>query len=439
MCIPLQHVVVVGSGLAGLTTALRLSQAGVAVTLLEKTARFGGNSAKASSGINGVPTPHQPGGDSLESFRNDTIASGKGLSVKPLVDVLVSHSSGAIEWLTSMGIDLRAVTQLGGHSHARTHRGMGPLPPGYAIISELTKRLEQSLVRVVKGATLSELLSTKKGVVGVAYNVCDDTQCTTHEVRGTVVLATGGYSYDDSPDGLLARHRPDLVGLPSTNGAQTTGDGHRVAERAGAHLIHMDQVQVHPTAFVLMKDPTSRWKFLCGELIRGIGGVLVSPHTGERFVNELDTRDNVTAAIFEKCKTNAHGLRAVALLVVKESDAEGARAHIDFYESQGLLTKGLVADAAALAQTISGKPTQLSLEGFSSVYYGLVTPAVHFSMGGVAINTHAQALDARGEVIPGLYAVGEVAGGVHGGNRLGGSSLLECVVFGTAAARHIML
>ncbi|KAM9886647.1 hypothetical protein OXX69_013672, partial [Metschnikowia pulcherrima] len=115
-----------------------------------------------------------------------------------------------------------------------------------------------------------------------------------------VVLATGGFSADtDSQDSLIRQFRPDLIDLPSTNGQQTTGDGHRLANFGlDAKLVQMDQIQVHPTGFVQLKDATtksSKWKFLCGELIRGIGGILLSSKTGKRFVDELSTRDNVTA------------------------------------------------------------------------------------------------------------------------------------------------
>lgn len=455
--------VVVGSGLAGLTATLSLAQKGMKVALLEKTDKLGGNSIKASSGINGAQTRFQEPGDLVSLFAQDTIKSGKGLSNAQLVDVLSKNSADAIHWLSDeCGVDLSAVAMLGGHSFARTHRGKGPLPPGFAIVSALIKRIEAAKnVDVLKLTTLRSF-RIHSDLVADGVEVEDPDHKFTL-LSKNIVLATGGFSADFSSSSLLQRYRPDLVHLPLTNGQQTTGDGQKLAEKQlNARLIDMDAIQVHPTGFIQLKDDLtvgSKWKFLCGELIRGIGGVLLSPNTGARFVNELTTRDNVTHGVFESCQSDSN--TAFCVVAVSEEDYLKAKPHIDFYISQSLMFKGNVVDVASRAKQISSKPIdpeklagglkeynlaigndKLGRTNFGNpfgkdFYYGFVTPVLHFTMGGVAINDHAQVITDSGEPMQNVYAIGEVSGGVHGANRLGGSSLLECVVFGRRVAEKL--
>ncbi|CAK9435377.1 uncharacterized protein LODBEIA_P01040 [Lodderomyces beijingensis] len=479
--------IVVGSGLAGLTTTLELLSQNHHVILLEKTDKLGGNSAKASSGINGVPTKFQHNDDTVDAFKSDTIKSGKGLSNLELVDVLTLNSKNAIEWLTEeLAIDLSSVAQLGGHSFARTHKGAGKLPPGFAIIQGITAKIDElqnatpAAVGILKNSRLERLVVEQQGegkglkVKGVEYK---DTA--TGEVKvvlgDNVVLATGGFSADSQvlDKSLLHRFRPDLLKFPTSNGEQTTGDGQKIAERdVDADLIHMDQVQVHPTGFINPKDVACNWKFLCGEVMRGIGGILLSPQ-GNRFVNELTTRDVVTDHVLQVCEITAEnefGLPVgsfASVLVVSDEDAAKAPNHIGFYKFQGLLDKGTTKDLLQLLRKIhpsnanvSVQDLQLVIDEYNSAiakgkdakygrtvfgqpitgefYFGLTTPVLHFAMGGIKIDESARAINKKGQVIENLYAVGEVSGGLHGGNRLGGSSLLESVVFGKKASRSIL-
>ncbi|KAF6063522.1 FAD binding domain family protein [Candida albicans] len=271
--------IVIGSGLAGLTTTYQLSKAGQKVALLEKSEKLGGNSIKASSGINGVPTKYQkqPSTDSIESFVQDTLKTGKNLNDKKMVDILTKNSRDAIYWLNDeINVDLSNVVLLGGHSHARTHKG-DKLPPGFAIVSALTKKLDgfqaenPDQLTILKSSTLTKILTEGNKVKGIEFT--DSEKQPQEMYADNVVLATGGFSADfDSPTSLLQKYRPDLLGFPSSNGAQTTGDGQKIAERdVNAELIHMDKVQVHPTGFMKVSNPNENWKFLCGELMRGIG------------------------------------------------------------------------------------------------------------------------------------------------------------------------
>lgn len=478
------RTIVVGSGLAGLTTTLQLISQNHPVTMIEKPAKLGGNSIKASSGINGVPTIYQHNDDTVEAFKDDTLKSGKGLCNPSLVDELTSRSRDAIEWLTKdLKIDLSLVTQLGGHSFARTHKGAGKLPPGFSIVLTLIKRIEEiqvsnpDILTIHKNSRLVKILSDggdNNKVSGVQYQ-----DQTSNEVKSeygvNVVLATGGFSADTQnlETSLLKQYRPDLLQFASSNGEQTTGDGQKIALRdVNAHLIQMDQIQVHPTGFIKPENVASQWKFLCGELMRGIGGILLSPN-GYRFVNELTTRDVVTEAVMQHCQVkqeNKLGLPVgtyVSVLVVSGDDYPKAANHIDFYASQGLLQKGTLEDLLKLLQSInpendkltttklqqtfdeynevvkSKKKDTLNRTVFGSaisspIYFGLTTPVLHFAMGGIEVDSHAHVINSQGQIIPNLYAVGEVSAGVHGANRLGGSSLLECVVFGKKVSQEIL-
>ncbi|CAI5756455.1 unnamed protein product [Candida verbasci] len=471
--------VIVGSGLAGLTTTLNLLEKDQnnrnRVILIEKCNKLGGNSVKASSGINGVPTIYQTKPDSIDDFYADSIKSGKGLNNDELVHILTRESSDAINWLTQdMKIDLSEVTQLGGHSNPRTHKGE-KLPPGFAIISALTKRLQEleekkpEAINILKETELTKIVYKDGIVKGVEYKQnesADSINC------DNLVLATGGFSADSrTQNSLLVKYRPDLIKFPTSNGIQTTGDGQKLAVRdCNAKLIDMDKIQIHPTGFIKIDSPNDCWKFLCGELIRGIGGILLDSN-GERFTNELGTRDHVTNDVLEHCKlgNNELGLpedSVASVIVVSHEDYLKAKNHINFYASQKLLTKGSYIDLYNLLKklnsrlSISVEELEQSIKSVNrfikkeetdaigriefgnsfnnEFYFGLTTPVLHFTMGGIQTTTNNQVVTCDNQVIPNLYAVGEVSGGVHGANRLGGSSLLECVVFGKRVSLNIL-
>ncbi|CAK7235078.1 hypothetical protein SCUCBS95973_009147 [Sporothrix curviconia] len=294
-------VIVVGSGLAGLvaaTTALRCNAK--AVVLLERAAKPGGNSIKASSGINGAPTRFQNQAHIDTTFFSDTIKSaGKRIPPSPpehirrkeLIKLLTNNSLSAVDFLSDdIGVDLSVVAQLGGHSVARTHRGAGKTPPGADIVTRLLRALQDdSRFQLRTGCEVTRLLSSTQsprfddppGIVGVEVRSGDELTY----LSGPVIFATGGFAGD--ADGLLAKYRPDLAGIPSTNEARP--GMHSLLADVGAQLVDMDSVQVHPTGFVDPLSQASPLKFLAAEMLRGEGGILL--HNGRRFVNELGTRE----------------------------------------------------------------------------------------------------------------------------------------------------
>ncbi|KAI1371152.1 Flavocytochrome c [Hypoxylon crocopeplum] len=455
-------VIVVGSGLAGLSAAYEALKAGAPVRILDRAPKPGGNSIKASSGINGAGTRFQRevGIATDDSFYADTVRSAGrlftegGIDRKALVGKLTGQSESAVNWLSDeIGVDLSVVAQLGGHSVARTHRGAGKLPPGAAIVSTLLDKTKANPdFSLENEAEVNELLTIDDAVKGVRYRSSDGQ---THDLEGPVIFAAGGFAGDTH--GLLSKYRPDLAGMPSTNEARPASHGLLTA--VGASFVDMDSVQIHPTGFIDPKDPGAAYKFLAAEALRGEGGILLSS-SGERFINELDTRDVVSDAIMALPHTTVDLTRQWSVTLLLDPGAcEAATSHIGFYLWKGLVQKKKVKDLApeiiasvdkyAVIVASAGEdplgrkafghwklpPGEANRE--EEVCIGTVTPVVHFTMGGVAFDSRTRVLRSKdgGELtpIPGLWAAGEITGGIHGANRLGGSSLLECAVFGRIA------
>ncbi|KAJ7348411.1 Flavocytochrome c [Mycena albidolilacea] len=464
------RTIVVGGGLAGLSAAHTLLERGKSVLLLDKKPSLGGNSVKASSGINGAGTTAQREldiQDTPDAFYKDTAASaGPELARPALITALTANSASAIAWLTdSFSVDLSVVSRLGGHTVPRTHRDKSGAP-GWAITSALMKKLTalasepEARVEIVKSARVVRLLEEGGSVVGVEYEASDSVV----SARGNVILATGGYAADSSPTGLLAQHRPELLALATTNGDHATGDGLRLAlalpAPSRAAVCDLTQVQVHPTGFVDPADPGAKTKFLAAEALRGAGGLLLDAR-GARFVREVERRDLVTAAMQE---VEGAG-RGPVRLVLGEKAAGEVKKHCDFYVSKGLMKR--YADAAAFAEDTgiplgsiletfagygaegdpfrSGSPAAATTAAYTPtepLHVAIITPVVHYTMGGLSVDASARVLRASSSspsavAIPGLWAAGEVIGGVHGRNRLAGSSLLEAVVFGRIAGAGV--
>ncbi|KNG80026.1 FAD dependent oxidoreductase, partial [Aspergillus nomiae NRRL 13137] len=271
-------------------------------------------------------------------------------------------------------------------------------------------------------------------------------------LNGPVVFASGGFAGD--AHGLLAKYRPDLAGIPSTN--QAVEGTQPLLEDVGAGLVDMEQVQIHPTGFVDEKEPSASVKILAAEALRGEGGILVLEN-GKRFVNELETREHITNVIMRSAKPLETDARQWDVnLLLDEGTAAALGSHMGFYLWKGLMRKTTVHELGpsmletvkTYADIVSGKqPDEFGRTAFgnwtlkdvtpdSVVYIGKVTPVTHFTMGGATIDERSQVLDKDGAPIKGLWAAGEVTGGLHGQNRLGGSSLLECVVFGRIAGNE---
>lgn len=449
------QVIIVGGGLAGLSAAHTLLERGANVLLIDKQGFMGGNSTKATSGINGAgtQTQHDHGiTDSAKIFFDDTKRSARDLARDDLIRVLTGRSGDAVNWLQDkFALDLSKVSRLGGHSQPRTHRGDAQFP-GMVITYAQLERLEDlsvsipDRVKILKKTRVTKLIKDQSGTVtGVEYIQNGKTS----SALGPVILATGGYAADFTDDSLLRKYRPELWDLPTTNGEHSTGDGHKIALAAGASAVDMEKVQVHPTGLVDPKEPNAKVKFLAAEALRGVGGLLLD-NEGQRFVDELQHRDFVTGKIWE------NGKYPIRLILNGKSSKE-IEWHCKHYVGRGLMKKFDSGDAlakefglppAVLKKTFDDynlaaktKKDKFAKKFFSDDKWTLndtfnvavMTPVLHYTMGGLEIDPEGRVLAAGGAPLPGLFAAGEVAGGVHGANRLGGSSLLGCVVFGRVA------
>lgn len=284
--------IIVGSGLAGLAASLKILDRGGRVTLIEKEHRVGGNSAKASSGINACCPQGSKYNDSLESFKNDTMKSAGSSANLPLIETLVGHSAQAIDFLKDRaGVDLSLFAQLGGHSHKRTHRpsnGMAGAEIIYAMQKAVKFFEKEGRVKIMVDTKATKLVQENGSVVGLEY--------TTEKADGSsesgifrapnVILATGGFAADRTENSFLAKYRPELLSMAATAGDFSTGDGITMATQIGAGVVDLEKVQIHPTGWVDPKDPMNPSKVLAAELMRGVGGVLVND-SGHRYVGNL--------------------------------------------------------------------------------------------------------------------------------------------------------
>ncbi|ROT42340.1 FAD-dependent oxidoreductase-like protein [Sodiomyces alkalinus F11] len=452
------RVIVVGGGLSGLSAAHTIYLAGGNVVVLDKQGFFGGNSTKATSGINGALTRTQvehgiP--DSVKQFYDDTLKSARDKARPDLIKVLTYKSAAAVEWLQDVfNLDLTLVSRLGGHSQPRTHRGHDAKFPGMAITYALMQRLEELAetephrVQIIKKARVTGLNKDGNTVTGVKYEHNGEEQ----SLEGPVILATGGYAADFTDSSLLKQHRPDTYGLATTNGSHATGDGQKMVMAIGGNAIDMDKVQVHPTGLVDPKDPGSKWKFLAAEALRGEGGILLNAD-GDRFCDELGHRDYVSGMMWKEKDKNKFPIR----LILNSKASNTLDFHTRHYSGRGLMKK---MTGEELAKEIGCKPEHLqkTFQTYNAIADGkqkdpwgkkffhnmpfdisdtfhvaLMEPVLHFTMGGIEINDKSQVLNSEKKPFDGLFACGELAGGVHGANRLGGSSLLGCVVYGRVA------
>ncbi|KAJ3478465.1 hypothetical protein NLG97_g8573 [Lecanicillium saksenae] len=334
------RVIVVGGGLSGLSAAHTIYLAGGNVVVLDKQGFFGGNSTKATSGINGALTRTQVDnkiGDSVKQFYEDTLKSARDKARPDLIKVLTYKSAAAVEWLQDVfNLDLTLVSRLGGHSQPRTHRGHDAKFPGMAITYALMQRLEELAetephrVQIIKKARVTGLTKEGNSILGVSYEFDGQNQT----LEGPVVLATGGYAADFSETSLLKKHRPDTYGLATTNGTHATGDGQKMVMEIGGNGIDMDKVQVHPTGLVDPKDPGSKWKFLAAEALRGEGGLLLNAD-GDRFCDELGHRDYVSGMMWKEKDKGKFPIR----LVLNSKASTVLDFHTRHYSGRGLMKK----------------------------------------------------------------------------------------------------
>ena len=480
-------VVVVGAGGAGMTAAITAAAEGKSVVILESQSMVGGNSVRATGGMNAGKTVYQdenefgesagvektlktaaekyadnetitalaktvseqwaayqanPTGyfDSVELMELDTMIGGKGINDPELVETLCANSADAIDWLDEHGITLHNVSSFGGASVKRIHRPVNAegktVSVGSYMIPLLQENCEKAGVKMMLDTTATEILTDANGAaVGVKATGASGETVTVN--AKAVVLATGGFGANLD---MVVKYKPELKGFMTTNAPGIQGQGIEMAQAIGAATVDMDQIQIHPTV-------EANTAALITEGLRGDGAILINEE-GQRFIDEVGTRDVVSAA--EIAQTGSYSWLVVDQAMVDASSViqgyikKGYTVTGATYEELG---KAMGVDAAAFAETMEkwngyveakndpdfGRTSFANPLNTAPYYAVKVTAGVHHTMGGLKINANTEVLNEKGEVIPGLFAAGEVTGGVHGANRLGGNAVADFTVFGRIA------
>ena len=480
-------IAIVGAGGAGMTAAITAAAEGKSVVILESQPMVGGNSVRATGGMNAGKTVYQdenefgesagvektlktaaekyadnetitalaktvseqwaeyqknPTGyfDSVELMELDTMIGGKGVNDPALVETLCSNSADAIDWLGEQGITLNSVSFAGGASVKRIHRPVNEegkvVSVGAYMVPLLEEDCQKAGVQMMLNTTATEILTDASGAaVGIKATGASGETITIN--AKAVILTSGGFGANMD---MVTEYKPELKGFMTTNAPGILGQGIKMAQAIGADTVDMDQIQIHPT---VQYDSAS----LITEGLRGDGAVLINSE-GKRFIDEVGTRDVVSAA--EIAQPGSYSWLIIDQKMVDDSSV------IQGYIKKGYTFEGktyeelaeqIGVDGAALAETMNtwngyveakndpdfGR-TSFTQALDTAPYYAIkVTAGVHHTMGGLKINTNTEVLNENGEIIPGLFAAGEVTGGVHGANRLGGTAVSDFVVFGRIA------
>ena len=429
-------IVVIGAGGAGMSAAIEAAQKGATnVVILEKMPITGGNTVRATGGLNASETQYQKRDgieDSNDLFYEDTMKGGKNLNDPELVRTLVENSAAAVDWVNEIGGDLSVVAQFGGASVKRIHRPSDTSAVGPMLVKTLNAKLDELGIPVLLETKATKIIADKDGnITGVE---AEDENGEFVINTKAVILATGGFGAN--PD-MVVKYAPQLAGFITTNHSGATGDGIEMALELGAGLTDIEQIQTHPTV-----NPNTATMYTEG--VRGNGAILVNDE-GNRFVNELETRDVVSASILAQPNEESWLVFDTAvresLSAIEKYINEGiiveANTIEELAEKTGINKENLVATMNKYASMQeAGEDSEFGRKSMevpltkAPFFAGLAKPAIHHTMGGVKINKETQVLKEDGSVIPGLYAAGEVVGGVHGGNRLGGNAVADIVVFG---------
>ena len=481
-------VVVIGAGGAGMISAITAADLGKSVVILESQAMVGGNSIRATGGMNAAATKWQnensfeegagvektlataaekysdndtitalaekvkeqyaayqanPEGyfDSVELMELDTMVGGKGKNDPSLVKVLAEQSAPAIDYLEKLGMTIHNVGSFGGASVKRIHRPVDENGKVIAVGSYMIPILEENLnkrdkITLLTSVTAEEITKSEDGKIsGVKAKGSSGNSV---EVKAPVVIvATGGFAANME---MVEKYQPSLKGYMSTNAPGALGQGITMAEAIGADTVDMDQIQIHPTV-------TTNDAHLITEGLRGDGAILINQE-GLRFTDEVGTRDAVSKAEIEQTNSQVY-------LVIDNKMVEKS-AVIQGYIKSGYTVSGEDAKSLAKAMGVPEEAFEKTLSEWNesvakkedaafgrtsfaapldtAPFYAIkVTPGVHHTMGGLRINGVTEVLDKAGNAIPGLFAAGEVTGGVHGANRLGGNAVADFSVFGKIA------
>ena len=449
-------VVVVGGGGAGLASAISAQQNGANVIVMEKLDILGGSTNVSEGALNAVD-PERQGAqgieDSVGKFVKQTYEGGHGVGDLELITYLCMNSMDAVRWLESIGVEFK--DEIGTATGALWQRSHYPsTPSGNSYIRVFEKYIaENEGITVLNGTTATEITTDENGAVTGVVGTAKDGSTVTVKAN-SVILATGGFGANKD---LLRKYNTgvwahvDVTTLGCTNMAlSATGAGIEMATAIGADVTGMSDIQIHPCG-------TPGTGLMENIRTSGRNRIFVNIY-GDRFVNEGAARDTLAQAIFDQDEQTYY--------VVVNSVRYPSR---DFVDNNGATIENMVAQGsvieadtiAELAEKIGADPEKLqaSVDDYNAIVRGELedplgfkannkadvemtegpwyackkVPTVHHTMGGLKINDKTEVLNTEGSVIPNLFACGEVTGGIHGSNRLGGNAIADCMTFGKLA------
>lgn len=434
-------IVIIGAGGAGLSAATEAAGNGAKVIVVEKMGIAGGNTTSATGGLNASETSIQKQlgiEDSNDQYYEDTMKGGYNLNDADLVRNMVEKSAETVDWLISLGADLSDVGKMAGSTNKRTHRPQGGAAIGVHLVPVLEKAAKDAGAEIRYNTKVVDIIEDSGKPAGVKVTTADGD----YTIKAkAVIVAAGGFGANND---MVVQYKADLKGFGTTNHKGATGDAFAWVEKFGAALTQMEQIQTHPTVV-----PSNG--VMITEAVRGNGAIMVN-REGKRFGSEMATRDVMSKDILNQTGKTAY-------LLFDQGVRESLKA-IEGYVKQGLLTQDDTLAGLAAKLNMSAENLEASVAAYNNYqssgngdpdfgrkasempraiatgpYYAVeVGPAVHHTMGGIKINTKAEVLNSSDAVIPGLFAAGEVTGGVHGGNRLGGNAVADICIYGKIAA-----
>ena len=434
------EIVVIGGGGAGLAAAVRANQLGSKVLVLEKMGKVGGNTILAGGALNAVNDRSEQAiayNDSVEWHYTQTLSGGDYQGDPLLVHTLVSNAWDGVQWLMDLGMEFQDETAglftVTGGLWPRAHKPVEPLGTGF-FKTYMNYIDSHDNVDVMLNTRATEILVDENG-------------------KACGVVATGGFAANVELRSAYNTQWADLGdSIKSTNHAGATGDGIKMLQKLGADFVQMGNIQLLP-----LGDPVTG--SLSGNIEHDVETRIFINKEGNRFVNEGGRRDDMTNALF--AQTDAYmwvvmdsdtyptgdernNFGETANQLVEAGRAVKADTLEELAEKMNVPADTLIAAVTefnrhAEGGDLAGTPDEFGRTLYKTpidtapFYAAARIPTVHHTMGGVRINVNAQVLDENGNVIPGLYAAGEVTGGIHGANRLGGNALTDTVVFGRIA------
>ncbi len=459
-------VVVIGAGGAGMAAAVTANQEGKTVIVIEKTSNMGGNTTLAGGAFNAVDDGSETAlarNDSVDLYYEQTFHGGDQQGDPELVRTLVENAWDGVLWLKELGMEFElGVFTVTGGIYERAYKPVEPEGSGF--FKAYRSYMESHAGITIKYKTTAESLIVENGaVVGVACTGEAGNQVIVKANNG-IILATGGFSQNIE---MRKKYNAETnlwptldETIPSTNTPAITGDGITMAQAVGAELVQMGNIQLLP-----LGDPNTG--SLSGNIEHAVESRIFVNQEGNRFVNEGGCGDEMTLRLFEQPDTTMYIIMdsdtypngdeannfnerisdLVAAGRVYKADTLEELAGMIHVSAENLVKTVEEYNRHCLGGDLEGQEDEFGRTLFTDTdkinnginqgpfYAAERMPTVHHTMGGVKINTSTQVINTQGDVIPGLFAAGEVTGGIHGSNRLGGNALTDTIVFGRIAGK----